>query len=189
VIDYKPWELYPHLWKTEAEFWTYLRGSLRRGIWEKSPIKLDFKNKNCSPPPADYTGRGKSGQYCALSGKWTNKSALEVDHVEGHMSLLSWEDILPFVMHLVPPPDNMQLVAKEAHKIKSYAERIGVSYEEAVYIKQAINWEKENSAKEQVAFLLSKGYSKEESSVKNRRQTYIKYLKQMEESNEAGSNK
>lgn len=140
--EYKPWELYPHFWKTEAQFWTYLRGCIRRGLWEKSPIKLDFKNKNCSKPPEGYTGRAKSGAYCALSKKWEGKSKLEVDHVEGNVSLGCWEDVLPFIQHMVPPPDNMALVTKEAHKIKSYAEKMGITFEEAVVQKKAIEIQK-----------------------------------------------
>ncbi len=137
--DYKPWEEYPEFWKTEASFWSYLRGCLRRGIWEKSPIKLDFKNKACHKPPKGYTGKAKSGVICPLSGVFVGKSKSEVDHCFGNQSLTAMEDILPFIMHLVPPKGSLQLVEKEAHKIKSYAERIGVTYEEAVVIKQAIS--------------------------------------------------
>jgi len=142
MIDYKPWEEYPEIWKTEAEWWSYLRGALRRGLWEKSPIKLSFKNANCFPPPEGYTGKAKSGAYCALTGEWTGKSKMEVDHIEGHKSLTSWADVLPFILHLVPPKGSLQLVDKEAHKIKSYAERKGISFEEALYEKIAIDLEK-----------------------------------------------
>ncbi len=140
---FKPWEWYPHIWKTEASFWSYLRGGLRRGLWEKSPIKLDFKNKNVSKPPDDYTGRAKTGSYCALTGKWVGKSASEVDHKDGNVSLLSENDILDFIKHLIPPPDSLQLVDKEAHKTKSYAERYGLSMEEARARKKAIQIEKD----------------------------------------------
>lgn len=137
--NYKPWEEYPELWKTEGQFWAYLRGCIRRGLWEKSPIKLDFKNKNCFPPPKGYNGRAKTGQYCALSGKWEGKSKLEVDHVEGNVSLSSWEDVLPFILHMIPPKGSMQLVTKEAHKIKSHQEKKGYeTFEEAAADKEAI---------------------------------------------------
>lgn len=139
MIDRKPWLEYPEYWKTEAEFWSYLRGALRRGLWEKSPIKLGFKNKACSPPPEGYTGRAKSGAECALTGEWINKSALEVDHCEGHVSLRCWEDVLDFICHLVPPRDSLQLVGKEAHKIKSYAERMGMTFQDAQIEKIALD--------------------------------------------------
>lgn len=140
--EWKPWEWYPHIWKTEASFWTYLRGCFRRGIWERSPVKLDFKNKVVGDPPEGYTGRAKSGQYCALSGEWTGKSAGEIDHKIGNVSLRSEKDVLEFVKHLIPHPDNMQFVNKESHKIKSYAEKQGISFEEARATKKAIAIEK-----------------------------------------------
>lgn len=137
--DYKPWEEYPELWKTESQFWTYLRGCIRRGIWEKSPIKLGFKNDNCTLPPKDYEGRAKSGQYCALSGIWEGKSKLEVDHCTGNVSLSSWEDLITFIQHMIPEKGTMQLVTKEAHKIKSHQEKQGFeTYEEAAADKEAI---------------------------------------------------
>ena len=167
IIDYKPWEEYPELWKTEAEWWTYLRGSLRRGLWEKSPIKLSFKNTNCSPPPEGYTGRAKSGAECALSGQWTGKSKLEVDHSEGHMSLLCWEDVLPFILHLVPPKGSLQLVDKEMHKVKSYSERMGMSFEDALYQKQAIAICK---AKQDKQWLSERGITPSSNATKRRAQ-------------------
>ena len=174
--EYKPWEEYPEFWKTEASFWSYLRGCLRRGIWEKSPIKLDFKNKACHKPPDDYTGRAKSGVICPLSGVFVGKSKSEVDHREGNKPLRSMEDILPFIMHLVPPKGSLQLVEKEAHKIKSYAERQNISYEEAVILKQAIAWEKNKIDHQK--FLVDKGFSTEETSnAKKRREVYIRYIK------------
>lgn len=137
-IEYKPWEEYPEIWATEAQWWSFLRGALRRGMWERSQIKLMFKNENCTKPPEGYVGRAKSGAICALSGEWTGKSKLEVDHCEGNVSLLSWDDVLPFILHMVPKKGTIQLVDKEMHKIKSYAERMGISFEQARAEKQAI---------------------------------------------------
>ena len=170
--DFKPWEWYPHLFKTEGAFWSYLRGGIRRGLWEKSPIKLDFKNKNCTKPPKDYYGRAKSGQYCALTGEWEGKSKLEVDHIEGHVSLTCVEDILSFILHMIPAPDNMALVKKEAHKIKSYAERMGITFEEAVVEKEAIAICKAGNDKK---WLTAKGIVPASNATKRRKQI-VKYL-------------
>ena len=134
----EPWIEAPHIWPTKSSFFTFLRGALRRAIWEKWPLKIEFKNEVCEPPPEDYKGRAKSGAYCALSGEWVGKSASEIDHIVGNISLKNWEDVLPFILHLCASKDNMQLVSKEAHKIKSYAEKMGISFEEASYTKEAI---------------------------------------------------
>lgn len=133
-----PWEEAPHIWPTKASFFNFLRGNLRRAVWEKWPLKLEFKNEVCKPPPEDYIGRAKSGTYCALSGVWTGKSAAEIDHVQGHVSLQDWEDVLPFIQHLCASKGDMQYVSAEAHKIKSYAERKGISFDDALVEKQAI---------------------------------------------------
>lgn len=177
MIDYKPWLEHPEIWATEAEWWSFLRGALRRGLWEKSPIKLSFKNANCTKPPEGYTGRAKSGAVCALSGEWVGKSKLEVDHCEGHMSLLCWEDVLPFILHLVPKKGTLQLVDKEAHKIKSYGERMGLSYENARIVKIAIDLQRK---KMDVAWLKSKGVVPA-SNQKKRREQIIQKLKEEKE--------
>ena len=139
----EPWTEYPDVWKTEAAFFSWLRGALRRAVWEKYPPKLIFKNENCHPPPDGYTGRAKSGNYCALSDDWEGKSKLEVDHIIGNAQFKSWDDLLPFVEHLCARGkkrgQEFQLVTKEAHKIKSYAERQGIPYEEAVIAKEVIS--------------------------------------------------
>ena len=132
---------YKHIWKTKPEFFTWLRGCLRRGIWEKSPVKLSFKNSMLVAPPVDYVGRAKRLGFCQLSREWFPASYLEVDHVDGNKSLQSIDDIVDFVLHLACP-DELQVVSKEAHKIKSYAERMDISYEEALLIKKAIQIEK-----------------------------------------------
>lgn len=134
-----PWEVYPHIWKTKAEFFSWLRGNLRRAVWEIYPPKIEFKNSACSKPPSDYTGRARTGAYCALTRQWTAKSSLEVDHIVGHASLTDWSDVLGFIQHLCSNHTNFQLVEKEAHKVKSYAERTGLTYEEAVIEKKAIS--------------------------------------------------
>lgn len=178
IIEYKPWLEYPELWPTEASFWNYLRGALRRGLWEKSPIKLSYKNANCFPPPEGYSGRAKSGAECALTGEWTGKSKMEVDHVDGHKSLLSWEDVLPFILHLVPPKGSLQLVSKEAHKIKSYGERMGITYEEAICEKKSIQKTKQ-SAENQKKELLSLGFTEDEiRTASMRRECYRKYFRE-----------
>jgi hypothetical protein len=146
--EWKPWEDYPNIWPTKSKFFTWLRGSLRNAVWNKSPIKIIFKNEACSAPPEDYDGRAKSGAYCALSGKWEGKSKLEIDHIEGNVSLNDEGDILDFLKHLIPPPHSLQCVTKEAHKIKSYAEKAGISYEEACIEKQIIQIIKEKKDKQ-----------------------------------------
>lgn len=163
----EPWETNSEIWPTKASFFSFLRGNLRRAVWEKWPLKIKFKNSVCNPPPNDYTGKAKSGSYCALSGDWVAKSKAEIDHIEGNVSLRDWEDVLPFVQHLCAPTTNMQYVSKEAHKIKSYADKQGISYEEAVIIKKAILICKNKQDKE---FLIEHGVAPASNASKRREQ-------------------
>lgn len=163
----EPWIEAPHLWPTKAAFFAFLRGNLRRAVWEKWPLKFEFKNGICEPPPPGYTGRAKSGYYCALTGVWVGKSAAEIDHIHGHVSLQDWADVLPFIQHLCASKSNMQYVDKEAHKIKSYAERMGISFKEAVAIKKAIQICK---AKQDKKFLIERGVTPASSAAGRRKQ-------------------
>lgn len=164
---FEPWVWYPEIWATKSKFFTWLRGSLRNAVWNKSPIKIIFKNQACSPPPDNYVGRAKSGAYCALSDKWEGKSKLEVDHITGNVSLNNEEDILEFIKHLIPPPNSLQLVTKEAHKIKSYAEKQGIDYKIAEVEKTVIQIIKEKRDRQ---VLLDAGITPASNATKRREQ-------------------
>ena len=135
----EPWEEFPELWPTKAKFFSWMRGCLRGGVWNKYPPKLLYKKSVCQvPPPEWYTGRAKTGGVCALTGDWNVQSKMEIDHIHGNVPLSDWSDVLPFIQHLCATKDNMQVVSKEAHKVKSYAERMGMSFEDAQLEKQVI---------------------------------------------------
>jgi hypothetical protein len=152
-------------------------------VWEKYPGKIKFKNANCFPPPEGYTGKAKSGANCALTGDWEGKSKLEVDHVVGECSLKGWEDVVTFVRHLCPNTDNLQLVTKEAHKVKSYAERHGMTFQQALMEKQAIAFSKlpVEEQKKQLQSLFECGkIDTIPSNAAARRKAYLEYLKKEE---------
>lgn len=175
----EPWIEYSEIWPTKASFFVFLRGAIRRAMWEKNPIKITFKNKNCSPVPEEIQTKAKFGAYCALSGVWEGKSKLQVDHKIGNMPLREWEDVLPFILHMFPSEDQMQLVTKEAHKIKSHSERYDLSYEEATFEKEIIKFKK-CSSEEQKSFLLSVLGESEMAEVTNatkRVEAFREYLK------------
>lgn len=137
-----PWEAYPEIWATKSAFFSWLRGGLRRAIWEKYPPKISYKKKQLTKPPDGYVGKARSGAICALTGAWTGNSKLQVDHIVGEASLRDWDDVLPFIRHLCTNDDNMQLVEVEAHKVKSYAERHNLTFEDALLEKKVISFRK-----------------------------------------------
>lgn len=131
-----------HVWKSESAYFTWLRGSIRRAMWSKNPVKLEFiKQNRVKIPNPNPRGKVKEvwGGVCALTGNTYVIGDMEVDHISGNHSLKSLDDLVPFVKGIVMVTlDDLQLVSKEAHKIKSYAEKQGISFEEAKAEKTAI---------------------------------------------------
>lgn len=142
IEEKKLWEIYPHIWKTESAFMSWIRGGIRRSLWNRHPVKLEFIKQNRikikNPNP-----RGKIdkvwGGVCALTGETHVIANLEVDHQKGNHSLQTLKDVEQFISGIVNITlEDLQFVSKEAHKIKSYAEKNGVSFEEAKAEKTAI---------------------------------------------------
>lgn len=142
IDDKKLWEIYPHIWATESAYMSWLRGGIRRYLWSKNPVKLEFiKQNRVKIPNPNPKGKVKEvwGGVCALTGNTYPIGDMEVDHKEGNHSLKTLDDLVPFVKGIVMITlDDLQLVSKEAHKIKSYAEKQGISFEEAKAEKTAI---------------------------------------------------
>lgn len=177
-----PWELYPHIWKTEAAFMAYIRGGIRRSLWNRHPVKLEFiKNNRIKIPNPNPKGRVSEvwGGICALTGAVLPLKDLEVDHKQGNHSLQSMSDVGSFVSAIVLiAEDDLQFVSKEAHKVKSYAEKMGISFEEALLEKEVISFRK-LKVDEQKKKLLTLGLSPATmATVAKRVEAYRQYLKE-----------
>lgn len=171
-MNKKPWEQYPHIWKTESDYWNYIRGSFRR-IWSRYPVKLEFKKKQAYAPPADYTGRAKKMGTCALCGeKNVPISKLEVDHKEQVGSFNTRESAFDWFWELLCEEENMQLVHMECHKIKSYADRMGISFEVAKKEKEVIAICKQKQDKQ---WLISRGIAPA-GNLKDRKKQILDYI-------------
>lgn len=171
-----PWIEHPNIWKTRSAFMSFLRGGIRRALWNRSPIKLEFIKQNRrkikNPNP-----RGKVetvwGGTCALTGKEFPLNQLEVDHVVGNHSLNNLEDIQSFIENIVLVSfDDLQFVSKDAHRVKSLADKMGISFNDAYVEKQAIQICKGDSKQ----WLLDKGVQPT-SNAKSRREQIVEILK------------
>ena len=131
----------PHVWKTESAFMSWLRGGIRR-MWSHHPVRIEFMKQNrIRIPNPNKNGKAKEvwGGVCALTGELTPQTSLEVDHKKGNHSLRSIDDIQSFVESiLLVTFDDLQLVSKDAHKIKSYAEKHNMTFSEAKVHKEVI---------------------------------------------------
>lgn len=135
----EPWKEFPHIWKTKAKFLAWLRGGIRKACWNRSPIKHEVIKKNRKRVLNKNTGNMVWGGECYLCGQDFLQKDLQVDHKVGENKLTDIEDIQSFVESMTClSEDDLALVCKGCHTAKSYAERMGIPFEEAVVEKRAI---------------------------------------------------
>lgn len=134
-----PWQIPESPWKTEAAFMSYVRSGIRKSLWNRYPIKTLFMKANRIRGINPKTGRECFGGICYLTGKFFPQSDLEVDHLKGGHSLKTLDDASNFLKGMLYVDfEDLRFVSKEAHRVKSYAERMNITYEEAVIAKQVI---------------------------------------------------
>ena len=174
-------ECVPNVWKSEAAFWSYVKGGIRKGIWSRHPVKIAFIQKHRKRIP-NPNPKGKSdtvwGCTCAICGVDKSQNLIEVDHKIDDAARLTKTEHLQrcFELLCLITFDDLQLVCKECHKIKSYADRQGISFEEARIEKQAIEFSKKN-VKDQTNILTNTcGYEIIASSAQKRREQYKQWL-------------
>lgn len=139
-----PWSDPASPWKSQAAYFTWLRGMLRRA-WTRHPLSIKFKNARCRPAmPADgFKKQVKQIGRCERCGNWFAKSKLEVDHIDPAGSLRDWEDVGPFVQRLLGCMSHtLRLVCKPCHDVITAAERFACSEEEAITKKEVIRFGK-----------------------------------------------
>lgn len=139
---WEPWNE-TNVWKTKAEFFSWLRGQLRHSVWSHYPPKNEFKTSMLrKATPEDYargiSSRTKKVGQCVFCGEWFPASKLQVDHKVPAGSLRGADDIQGFVQRLACEKSIMGLACKPCHDIKTYSERQGISFEEARVEKQVI---------------------------------------------------
>lgn len=153
----EPWEVYPEIWKNKSAFFTYLRGGIRQ-IWSRYPGKLAWKKSVLVDPPSTYLGRAKKLGQCHYCNEFFSASSTEVDHVEQAGSCNSWDTAAEFLHALLDCDSNWVLACKPCHKIKSYAERQGIPFEEAMTAKRVIEFMKYDT-KDLLVFCKRYGYN------------------------------
>jgi hypothetical protein len=139
----KPWLVPESPWKSESAFWNWIRGVLRKG-WSKHPVKhlyIQSKRKravNTNPKSASRFPEVWAID-CELCGKTCKMGDVEVDHKTMAGSLTALEHIKDYAERLfLVDFDSIRVLCKPCHKIVSYAQSEGVSFEEAQLQKKVI---------------------------------------------------
>lgn len=152
-----PYEEYPNIWKNASAWWTYLRGCLRKA-WSTNPIKLELlKEKRKQIPNPNPKGKKATvwGFDCEMCHKTFPISECQVDHKLPAGKLQCKEDIPGFVERLLfVGKEDLRLVCKDCNNALALADKSGITYEEAIIEKKAIQLEKDKQDK---AFILEHG--------------------------------
>lgn len=177
-MNKEPWLYVGSIWKTEAEYWGWVRSCIRR-MWANYPIAKNFKKAQMIPIPANLKPKfhplTKSVGQCYACLEWFSAKNLQVDHLVNTNGCTSYETAHDFLDRMVmEPPSNFGLICKPCHKIKSHAEKYGMTFEEARIDKQAIALQK---AKKDVAYLREAGIVPSKNK-KGRKQQIIELLKE-----------
>ncbi len=183
----KPWKDYPEIWKTKSAFMSFVRGGIRRGLWERNPIKLQFlKNNRKRVPLGRVTVKNPEGMVwgceCSICKRDFKQPECQVDHRNGNNPLRSMSDLLSFVKSMIMITDkDLAIVCKPCHTIKSYSERFGITFQEARLEKEGIRFKKLDKDI-QIRFLIDNGFKdKDISNAAKRRSCFIKFNKGKED--------
>lgn len=134
---------------TEKEVITWWRGAVRQ-LWGNSPFKRKIMDQHkqivINDNPRSKKRFPKVTKYrCNISGELYGANDIELDHLESENSLKSYDHAEGFLKTIMfTSPHLLQVLSKEVHKNKTYADRHGVSYEQAKVIKHVISLDKEN---------------------------------------------
>lgn len=163
-------------WPKQTDFFTYLRGCLRKA-WSNNPIKIQvLKNKRkqiVNPNP-----KGKKshvwGFDCEMCKGTFIISEGQVDHIHPAGTLREKEDIQGFVERLLfVTEDDLRLVCKACNNALAMADKTKKSYEECLIEKQAIAI---MNSKKDKQWLLDKGVTPGKNA-RIRKQQIIEVLK------------
>lgn len=168
------------VWKTKSALLSWVRGGIRRSLWNRSPIKINFINKHRKRiPNPNPRGRVSEvwGAQCALCKKDYPVAFVDVDHKGDSHSLKEIEDIQKFVEGIVlVTEDDLQFACKTCHKIRNHSQKMGVTFEEAAVEKQAIEIVKNKQDKE---WLIEQGLEPASNQKKRREQIVKKLLEEI----------
>jgi hypothetical protein len=159
------------VWKTEAQYWSWLRGALRR-LWSDYPLRKVWKQSQLRPVTKEeredklYHPSTKNVGQCSFCKEWMAGSKLECDHLIESEGCTSKETAESFLWHcggLVA--EDFRLACKPCHKVQSHSQKSGLSFEDSVIEKQVIAICK---AKQDKQWLIDRGIKPESNAAKRK---------------------
>lgn len=179
-----PWEQCPEIWSTEAKFWNYIRGVLRKG-WSRFPLKLEYikANRKRIPNPVEKN-RNRFPEVwamtCDICGVDHLQSNIEIDHKGDGSSFTGLHDVEKYVAHLfLVDYTSLRALCTQCHKIENQRQKKGISFEEATIDKEVIYIIATEKVEDIIDFIESYNYNGEykTNNAANRRKALYDILK------------
>lgn len=161
----------------ESKICTQLRSAVR-AVWKMHDVKVSYILKK-SYPDMNPNTRTKWLVDCECCGEAFKTSEVQVDHIKGEHTLKNLEDLVPFAESILRVShDDLQIVCIPCHEAITYAERYGMSLEDAFKEKVVIR-KINQTVKDQKEELKGYGYNpKDISNDTKRRECYRELLEQ-----------
>ena len=114
-----------------------VRGAIRNA-WMKSDVKLAYLYMN-TIPDMDNSTRTKWLCRCEMCGELFKLTDVEIDHRSGNHSFTKIEDFEKYFNNILMVGfDDLQILCKDDHAVKTLSESLGITIEEARVEKQVI---------------------------------------------------
>ena len=160
---------------TEKQMCSIIRTSVRKS-WMRSPTKL-LKLELAKTPDYDDSNRRLWKIQCERCNEWFKLADVEADHKVGEHKLQTLDDVANFTKSILDVTlDELQLFCKPCHTVKTYAERHGLSFEEAATEKKLIAYLKETDVETQKQLLRESGFSDDEMSNAKKRKVLLREI-------------
>lgn len=175
-------------WKTEAEFFQWLRGWFRMP-WKRHPVRVNYLKQKRYKWPESVRGDTRWLVDCELCSEpkyiyrridgVLQPSEIEVDHKLPSGSFKTMEDMVQFIYKLLFISfEDLRCLCKDCHGIVTLANKLGVTFEEAKIEKEVINFSRHMPAQRQCDLLEEMtGHSWKGSNAKDRKDSYRELLK------------
>lgn len=141
---------------SEKKMCSMLRSNIRQ-TWMMSPLRL-LKLETTRIADMDDNTRTKWLWECECCRGKFKGTDVQTDHISGEHQFKQLSDLESYAKSILDVTlDDLQILCKECHEVKTYAERYGLTIDESKVEKVVIAWMKQTSVSEQKEYLTLHG--------------------------------